>query len=214
MPQPEPIPAIFWHRFHHDGHTYIRAVSTYEFTRCFNLIEKIQYCLSHEQYKFGLDASMPGRTFAWLFEQVHSHLVYLRNSNSKIFSPNQFAAPAATIQTLVNGAVCTRLPSRECWVQAYTNDTELCAVRNLAVIPSLITSKTLATVNHNYRGPLRQLLISVEADMLILREPISGTSSFTRLQLVPNKLVNIVFIAFHTNPICGHLNAYRILHRI
>jgi hypothetical protein len=37
-----------------------------------------------------------------------------------------------------------------------------------------------------------------EADMLILQEPISGTSSFTRLQLVPNELVNIVFIAFHT----------------
>jgi len=106
---------------------------------------------------------MPGRTSAWLFEQVHSHFVYLRNSNSKIFLPNQFAAPAATIQTLVNGAVCTRLSSRKRWVQAYTNDTELCAVRNLAVNPSLITSKTLATVNHNYLGPLCQLLISVEA---------------------------------------------------
>ena len=50
--------------------------------------------------------------------------------------------------------------------------------------------------------------------MLILREPISGTSSFTRLQLVPNELVNIIFIAFHTNPIGGHLNAYRTYHRI
>jgi len=157
---------------------------------------------------------MPGHTSAWLFEQVHSQLVYLRNSNSEIFSPHQFAAPAATIQTLVNGAVCTRLPSHERWVQAYNNDTELCAVRHLAVNPSLITLKTLATVNHNNRGPLRQSLISVKADMLILREPISGTSSFTRLQLVPNELFNIVFIAFHTNPIGGHLNAYRTLHRI
>ena len=141
---------------------------------------------------------MPGRTSAWLFEQVHSHLVYLCDSNSEIFLPNQFTAPAATIQILVNGAVCTRLPSRERWVQPYTNDTELCAIRNLAVNPSLITSKTLATVNHNYHGPLYQSPISVEADMLILQEPISGTSSFTRLQLVPNELVNIVFIAFHT----------------
>ncbi len=157
---------------------------------------------------------MPGRTSAWLFEQVHSHLVYLRDLNSKIFFPNQFAAPAATIQTLANGAICTCLPSHERWVQAYTNDTELCAVRNLSVNPSLITSKTLATVNHNYRGPLRQSLISVKADMLILQEPISGTSSFTRLQLVPNELVNIIFIAFHTNPIGGHLNAYWTLHRI
>ena len=131
---------------------------------------------------------MPGRTSAWLFEQVHSHLVYLRDLNSKTILPNQFAAPAARIQTLVNGAVRTRLPSRKRWVQAYINDTELCAVRNLAVNPSFITSKTLATVNHNYRGPLRQSLISVKADMLILREPISKMSSFTCLQLVPNKL--------------------------
>ncbi len=91
--------------FHHDCHTYVCAVSTYEFTFCFNLIKKIQNRLSHKQYKFGLDASMPGRTSAWLFEQVHSHLVYLRDLNSKTIFPNQFAAPAARIQTLVNGAV-------------------------------------------------------------------------------------------------------------
>ena len=40
---------------------------------------------------------MPGRTSAWIFEQVCSHLVYLGELNSDFFSPNQFAAPAATI---------------------------------------------------------------------------------------------------------------------
>ncbi len=30
---------------------------------------------------------MPIRTSAWLFEHVHSHLVYLCNANSKIFLP-------------------------------------------------------------------------------------------------------------------------------
>ncbi len=50
--------------------------------------------------------------------------------------------------------------------------------------------------------------------MLILRGPIVGTSSFMRLQLVPAELVNIIFIAFHRNPIGGHLNAYRTLHRL
>jgi hypothetical protein len=104
--------------FHHDDHTYVRAISTYEFARCFSLSDNINYRMLHERYKFGLDAAMPGRTSSWLFEQVHSHLVYLRDSNSEVFSPNQFAAPAATIQTLVNGAICTRLPSRERWVQA------------------------------------------------------------------------------------------------
>jgi hypothetical protein len=121
---------------------------------------------------------MPGRTSSWLFEQVHSHLVYLRDANCEIFSPNQFAAPAATIQTLVNGTICTRLPSKERWVQAYASDTEMCALRDLALNPSKINNKALAQVNHNYRGPLRQSLIVVENEMLILHELITGTSSF------------------------------------
>ena len=79
---------------HHNDHTYVCALSTYEFSRCFGLIEDIQYRLSHERYKFGLNAAMPGWTLSWIFDQVHTHLVYLRDANSEIFSPNQFAAPA------------------------------------------------------------------------------------------------------------------------
>ncbi len=98
---------FFGIEFQHKSHTYVQAISTYKFACCFNLVENIQYRMSHERYEFGLDAAMPGRTSAWLFEHVHSHLVYLLDANSKIFSPDQFAAPAATIQTLVNGAICT-----------------------------------------------------------------------------------------------------------
>ena len=93
-----------------------------------------------------------------------------------------------------------------------TNNTELCAVHDLALNPSKITNKTLANVNHNYCGPLRQSLIVVENDMLFLHKPIIGTSLFTRLQLVPSELKNIIVIAFHSNPIGGHLNAYQTFH--
>jgi len=146
---------FFGIEFHYNDHTYVRAISTYEFTHCFRLVDNIQYRMSHERYKFGLDASVPGRTSSWLFDQVHLHLLYLRVANCKVFSPNQFAAPAATIQTLVNGTICTCLPSRERWVQAYTNDTELCAIRDLTLNPSKINNKALANVNHIYHGPLR-----------------------------------------------------------
>jgi hypothetical protein len=101
-------------KFCHDGSTYVCAMSTYEFTQCFGLIEQIQYWLSHEQHRFSLDASMPDCMSAWLFEQVHSHLVCIRDDNSEVFSPNQFAALASTIQTLVNGTICLRLPSHNC----------------------------------------------------------------------------------------------------
>ncbi len=152
--------------FIHKGNTHVRAISTYEFACCFGLVESIQYRLSHKRHKFGLDASMPGRTLAWLFEQIHSHLLYLCNANSKVFSPNQFAARAATIQTLISGAICACLPSKERWVQAYANNSELCAMRELALNPSLISNQALSKVNHNFRGPLRHSLISVENDML------------------------------------------------
>jgi hypothetical protein len=200
--------------FHHDGHTYVCAILTFGFTCCFNLVDKLQHRLLHKKYKYGLDASMATKTLAWIFEQVHSHLVHLHNSNSAVFLPNQFAALAATIQTLVNGAVCTCLPSRERWLQAYNNDIELCAVQELILNPFMINNQALAKVNHNYHRPLPKSLISVENDMLIMKEPIGGTSSYTRLQLVPLKLSNILFIVFHTNAMGGHLNAYQTLHRI
>jgi hypothetical protein len=110
-----PNPNIFQHyfriEFHHKYHSYVRAISSYEFVRCFGFIDKITYHLSHPTYKFALDAAMPSRTSAWLLEQIHLYLSYLRDANSDIFLPNQFAAPAATIQAFVNGAIGVRLPS-------------------------------------------------------------------------------------------------------
>jgi hypothetical protein len=145
---------FFGIKFHFDGHTYVCTILTLEFACCFNLIENIQYHLSHEKFRFGMDASMPAWTSAWIFQQVHLQLVFLRDSNCEVFSPNQFSAPAATIQTLVNGTICTCLPSQERWLSAYNNDVELCVVRELVLNPSLICNKRLSKVNHNYRGPL------------------------------------------------------------
>jgi hypothetical protein len=204
----------FWIEFIFDNHTYVRAISTFEFTHCFNLIDSIQYHISHEKYWHGLDALMPARMSAWLFGQVHSHLVFFQDSNCEVFSPNQCAAPAATIQTLVNGVICTRLPSRDCWISAYNNNADMCLVRELAQNPSQITNKRLSEVNHNYCEPLRQSKILIEDGMLILQEPICGSMSYTCLQLVPQELRNIVFIAFHTNAIGGHLKAYCTLHHL
>jgi hypothetical protein len=156
-----------------------------------------------------MDAAMPGRTLAWLFEQAHSYLSYIRDANSEIFLPNQFAAPAATIQVFVNGAIGVRLPSRERWIQAYSDDTELSAIRDLVLNPSKINSTSLNAVNFNYRAPLQQSHIIIEGGILIYHETIRGGTSYTRLQLVPSEFYNIVFIAFHSNPIGGHFNAYR-----
>jgi hypothetical protein len=163
---------LFGIEFYHDGHPYVHAIFTFEFRCCFNLIKSIQYHLSHERHKHNLDALLPAKTSAWVFKQVLSHLIFVRDSNREVMLPNQFVTLAATIQTLVNGAVCTRLPSRKHWVNAYNNDTELCTVKELALNPSLISNRHLLEVNHNYCGPLQQSQISIEHNMLILKEPI------------------------------------------
>ncbi len=80
---------FFGIEFYHDGHTYIQAISTFEFACCFNLIESIQYHLSHERHTHNLDASTPAKTSAWVFEQVLSHLIFVRDSNCEVFLPNQ-----------------------------------------------------------------------------------------------------------------------------
>ncbi len=157
---------------------------------------------------------MLARTSTWVFQEIHSQLVFLHDLNCEVFSPNQFAAPAATVQTLVNGTICTRLPEREQWLCACNNDVELCVIRELALNLLQISNKHLSEVNHNYRGLLRSSQILVEDGMLILSEPICGSTSYARLQLVPWEMYNVLFIAFHTNAIGGHLNAYCMLHRL
>jgi hypothetical protein len=88
------------------------------------------------------------------------------------------------------------------------------AIRDLILNPAKINSNALSAINFNYCGPLRQSQIVIEDGMLIYREPMRGGSSYTRLQLVPLEFYNIIFIAFHSNAIGGHFNAYRTLHRI
>jgi len=87
-------------------------------------------------------------------------------------------------------------------------------IRDLIVNPSKINNTTLNTVNHNYQAALHQSQIVIENDMLIFREPVCGGFSYNRLQLVPAEFYNIIFVAFHSNVIGRHLNAYRTLHRI
>ena len=89
---------LFGIEFHYENHSHIRGISPFEFARCFGFNDDLTYRLSQPVNKFFLDDAVPGRTSEWLFNQVHAHLAFIRNSNCEIFHPNQFVAPAATIQ--------------------------------------------------------------------------------------------------------------------
>jgi len=163
-----------------------------------------------------LDAGIPALTSAWVFDHIHERLVAIRDSNTEVFGPHQYAAPAAHIQSLVSGVIATRIPDRARWIKAIDADAELSKVRDIVRNPSTLTNKSLAGINYSYHAALRKSLIVLEGDILIYHEPLPGNGSYTYtgLQLVPAEFRNILFIAFHTNPVSGHLNAYRTLHRL
>ncbi len=158
--------------------------------------------------------AIPGHTLAWIFEQVHAYLVFVWDLNCEIFLPNKWAAPAACIQSFVNGDIGTWLPSHTCWVEAYRNNSACVAIRNLVLTPGRSCKATLLKVHYAYCQPLRQSHIVIEDKMLILREPICGSTSYTGLQIIPKELCNILFVAFYSNPIGGHLNTYPTLHHL
>ena len=205
---------LFGIEFDYEGHRRVRSISPFEFARCFNFTDELTHRLSQPKNKFCLDGAIPGHTSLWLFGQIHSHLIFLRDSNCEIVSPQQYAAPVGSVQSFLNGAVGLRLPSRERWISAYSDDPDCCVIRRLILNPGSICKSALSDVHYCYRHPLRQSQLVLEDDMIIYREPIRGSHSFTRLQVVPKALFGVIFTAFHSNPLGGHFNAFRTLHRI
>ena len=78
-----------------------------------------------------------------------------------------------------------------------------------------ITKDSLSKLYYVYCGLIGHSQIVIMAnDMLTLHEPLKSTNDSISLQLVPQSLRNIVFIAFPSNPIGGHFNAYHTFSRI
>ncbi len=197
---------LFGVKFHFENHTHVRRISPFEFAHCFGFTDNLTHPLSHPACKFSLHAALPGQTSAWIFKQVHAYLVFLRDSNCELFSPNKLAAPAAPIQSFVNSAIDTQLPSRARWIKAYNADPVWVAICKMVMDPAKICKEALKAVHYAYRHALRQSHIVIEDDMLILHKPIRGSASYTPLQIVLVGLRDILFVAFHSNLIGGHLN--------
>jgi hypothetical protein len=136
------------------------------------------------------------------------------DSNTKIFPPNQFAAPAAHIQAFTSGVIATQLPDQARWVQAIASNPKLVKIRDIVSNPSTLSNKALAGINFNYYAALRWSLIIIEDGILIYCKPLAGRDLYTCIQLVPQEFCNILFVAFNYNPAGGHLNLYRTLHRL
>jgi hypothetical protein len=200
--------------YHVDNHAHVRAILPFEFTSCFGLTDHLRYHLSQHVNWYALDAAIPALTSAWIFDHVHEQLVEIHDSNTEIFPPHQYAAPAVHVEAFVSSVVATRIPDHARWVQAIASDLELSRIKEIVADPSKLNNKELANINYNYHAALRKWLIVLEDNVLIYREPLAGSGSYTCLQLVPQHFRNILFIAFHTDLVGGHLNPYRTLHRL
>ncbi len=107
-----------------------------------------------------------------------------------------------------------RLPTRERWIATYKDNAELLAILGFVENPGTISQRSMeaAKLNANYQQGLWHSHLKVEDSILFHHEPIAGSESYVRLQLVPAAFCNAVFIAFHSNPLGRHFNAVRTLH--
>ncbi len=164
--------------FHAADHTHIRAISPFEFTSCFGLTNQLKYRLA-QHVKYALDGGIPALTSAWIFDHILKQLKLICDSNTEIFPPYQFAAPAVHTQAFVSGVIATRLPDRARWVQAIASDPKLSKIRDIVNNPSNLTNKSLAGINYNYHAALCRSLIVIEDNVHIYHEPLAGTRLYT-----------------------------------
>jgi hypothetical protein len=141
-------------KFHAEGNTHIRAILAFKFTSCFGLMDHLQFCLSQHLHWYALDGGIPALTSARIFNHILDRLLLIRDSNTEIFSPNQFAPPAAHIQAFVNGVIATCLPDHNRWIQAIASDPELSRIKNIIANPSTLSNAALAEINYNYHSVL------------------------------------------------------------
>ena len=107
-----------------------------------------------------------------------------------------------------------KLPTKETWQRAYNDDKDCSLIMRMLQNPGLIKKENLEKIHHTFRGPMRTSNIILEDGLLILKERISTQGNYVKIQIVPAELQNIIFIAFHSNPIGGHFSVYHTLHKI
>ena len=195
--------------------TLVRQISPYEAVRGYGFGDEIARTLALRSNLELVQGAIPTRTSSAVFDCVITYIRDLCDTAVTVDETTPFAAPAATSQILFNGATSYTLPDRDRWLTEYEADPQTKLIRYMAQNPDAITKENLDKIHYVYWRYLRESLIIIDSDdMLQLHERLSGSDDFCSLQIVPAGLQNVVFIAFHANPVGGHFNAYRTFSRI
>ena len=89
--------------------------------------------------------------------------------------------------------------------QAIQKDDECQLILKMLENPALISQGNLNKIHYTLRQPLQ--------DSNMFEKNYSKNISIA-LKLVPTVVRNIIFLAFHSNPLGGHLSVYHTIHRI
>ena len=66
----------------------------------------------------------------------------------------------------------------------------------------------------NYCLPARPGYFTIKKDILYMKKLFKNDVKFVDLRIVPKLLQNIIFVAFHANPIRAHIDTPRTVHHI
>ncbi len=152
-----------------------------------------------------------------LFLPIYRQLHDIQTGNADVIDPSSNAAPAAAsiVPSLLDGVVSRSMPSDADWTTAYESDEDCKRILAMLRDPSLIVKTNLEQVHYIFRQPLRSSLIKLEDGILYLYERITASEpQAVKLRIVPRRFRNLLFTAFHANPIGGHLSAYRTFARL
>ena len=193
-----------------------RKISYFEYCRCFGLENEVLSKMSENARNLDLFRNaMPANTSASLFEKA-ADLLHLITIDHEEFAhrSNPDIAPAAVCDIFNNGIIHHKLPTDETWRQALLADEECRLILQMLKNPALITPGKIDKLHYALRHPMRQSMIYEEDGIIFIRERVPNKNISFSLRLVPKILRNIIFIAFHANPMGGHFALYQTLHRI
>jgi hypothetical protein len=197
--------------------TFVRPFCAYEYASCYRMTNDLTYSLSHPENFSLLATGVPVKTGRLLVSSLLSRLDSIRTEGFDLHHPSLSHAPAAVsmVPMYTSGAIGSRLPDNDVWRKALLHDKETKLLLDMIALPSLAESKEhISQLHHVFRQPARSGLFSVKDGILYMKEPFQNDTKFVSLRIVPAALRNIVFVAFHANPIGGHLDAFRTFHRI
>ena len=197
--------------------TFVRGVSAYEYTSTYNLDNDLTYTLSHPANFSLLDCGIPARTSSSIFKTVFTRLDSIRTENFELHDPSLSHAPAAVamVPLFTSGAVGSRIPDETIWRKALKDDPQTNFLLRLVDNPGLADNKSdIDKLHYIYRHPARNSHFTSDNGILYLREMFRDDTKYVQLRVVPLSMQHIIFVAFHANPIGGHLNTFRTFTRI